>query len=373
MKRLTLIIADTDEAYVDGLCSFLGKNQSMRFDVKGFTGEEQLSRYLSGVNSNIDILLINPELNYQGLPLDRVYTLIFLGDGAKAGEEPQGYSINKYQHGDRLVGEIVEQYAKCCSTQICPAGGNAKTEVVCIFSPIGGSGKTSIAAGLSQCCAQKGKTVFYLNLEDIASTPMFFNFEVSKGFSNVLYYLREKGGNLAAKIEGCWSIDPAYGVYLFAPPENSSELYEAEPEELQMLIQLLKATGRFDYVFIDLPSSFDRRALAVLEESDAILVVALSDSVSETKLRLYAKELDVVSKKRSIVLQDKMNVILNRMKDSSGFDTTLFDIFGRTALVKILEDEMLHSPMGMRNLTDVNSLFYAGINRLAGIICKSSD
>lgn len=365
MKRLSLIIADTDEEYVDALCAFIGKKQPMRFDVKGFTGEEQLSRYLSGAKSHFDILLVNPDFNYRTLPLEKVRVLIFLQDGRGEGESHPSYWVGKYQHGDKLVDEIIEKYVQGCGEQISPAGGALKTEVFSIFSPVGGSGKTSIAAGLSKCSAQKGKKVFYLNLEDYASTSMFFHFEPSKSFSNVLYYLREKSENMAAKIEGCRSIDPVDGIYFFTPPESLSELYEAEPEELRQLVRLLKTSGMYDYVFIDMPSCFDKRAFSVLDESDIILLVASGDIGAEVKLKLFSKELEIMSKKRGIVLQDKINVVLNKAKESSGLDATLFDIFGRTPLIKIPE------VMGMRSLTDVNSVFYAAINRLAGIICKS--
>ena len=48
-----------------------------------------------------------------------------------------------------------------------------KTKLVSVYSPIGGAGKTTIAANACINCAREGMKVFYINLETIGSTFCF--------------------------------------------------------------------------------------------------------------------------------------------------------------------------------------------------------
>jgi MinD-like ATPase involved in chromosome partitioning or flagellar assembly len=62
--------------------------------------------------------------------------------------------------------------------------------VISVVSPAGGTGKSSIAAGCSILCAGRGMRAFYMDLEDIPSTEMFFHGDSRQSFSNVIYQLK---------------------------------------------------------------------------------------------------------------------------------------------------------------------------------------
>jgi len=92
--------------------------------------------------------------------------------------------------------------------------------VVAIYSPIGGSGKTTVAVNSAVHCAKKGLEVFYLNLENFQSTPLYFNCKKERNLSELLRCLKQ-GRNVAAKIRQIKQKDADYGVHYFVPPEMS--------------------------------------------------------------------------------------------------------------------------------------------------------
>jgi Flp pilus assembly CpaE family ATPase len=64
-------------------------------------------------------------------------------------------------------------------------------------------------------------------------------------------------------------------------------------------------------------SRLDRRSLAVLEESDTILLVITQDEVCMLKLKRLADELNILMKKNSKpCIWDKAVIVLNRFIDN---------------------------------------------------------
>ncbi|QGS68934.1 AAA family ATPase [Oceanobacillus sp. 143] len=50
-----------------------------------------------------------------------------------------------------------------------------QTKVLSVYSPVGGAGKTTIAVNLSKQLALNNAKVFYLNLELINTTSLYFS------------------------------------------------------------------------------------------------------------------------------------------------------------------------------------------------------
>jgi hypothetical protein len=112
MTRLRLIIADTDETYVESLVGYFMLNYSQKFQVSSFTNKEYLIEYLSDENNKIDILLIESNLFSNEIPKENIATIIQLIE-ERTGSESNGCStICKYQQGDKIVSDIFNIYAQ---------------------------------------------------------------------------------------------------------------------------------------------------------------------------------------------------------------------------------------------------------------------
>lgn len=309
MGRLSLVIVDLDRDYLSKLERFLMVNYPQRFDIFSFSSHGKLSEFLSSPEKR-DILLINSILFKRELNLKNIEAVILLkGDGLET--VPEGIeAVNKYQHAEVLVTDILRLYA-ARSRKGATVQGRSITRAACVHSPAGGAGKSSIAAGYSILCARKGLKAFYLNLENIPSTNMFFHGESSQSFSNVIYHLKGKNGSLGLKLEGAKCCDPETGVYFFAPPENVLDMEELTADDISRLITELKASGLYDMVFIDMPSGLNQRNIAIFRTSDAILMIHTAQDKSIVKMKALQNGFEMLERKHGGGLSDKRVNVIN--------------------------------------------------------------
>jgi cellulose biosynthesis protein BcsQ len=365
--RLRMVVADTDEAYLVSLSGFFTNTCSRRFQVSSFTDKSSLDRYLSENNEKIDIILINKELFSEHLSINKGSTVIFLTEGnCNAGFEGC-YSVNKYQHCERLAANIIKIYSENTYRDSVCSFGDKKSRITAVFSPAGGTGKTTVSLCASIQCANKGLPVFYLNLEDFQSTPLYFDCGSGPNFSNFLYYLKNKDKNLDLRIEGFSSFDDDSNVRFFSPPESAVEINELTPGELSRLINELHKSERYEAVFIDMSSRLDRRSLAVFEGSDVILLVITQDEACMLKVKRLVDELNMLMKKSNkSCIWDKVVIVLNRCIDN-GRPNPLedFKIEGIDPLIiKLPESKELQYFKGAAKFTGMNNPFNAGVSRL---------
>lgn len=312
--RLNLTIADSDELYLDRLVSFLTGGYSQRFQIDSFSNSEHLLRFMQESSKITDILLISTDIYTSQLPQDKYKTLIILSDDRLTEETKLFQRVKKYQHGDRLAGAVISIHSQDMDDILVP-DNKGRTKAVAVYSPQGGSGKSTLAACLSIQAAAEGLRAFYLNLESIPSTSLFFNCE-GKGslpdMSNALYFLKDNVKNLSLKLEGTRYVDNSSKVHIFIPSENSFDIDEMLPEELQKLILQMKAMDYYDIVFVDMSSSLSRQNAAVLDVCEEVFVVAVQDVMLEHKLGLLEKQLKTVFYKESRLPKEKFTFILNK-------------------------------------------------------------
>lgn len=319
MGRLSLVIADNDMDYLTKFEKFLMVNYPQRFDIFSFSSPGKLLDFLSSPDKR-DILLINSKMYKKELQLKNIESLILLSDDS-AELIPEGFeTINKYQHAERLVTDILRLYAarslKACT--VSGHGSHGSTRVVCIYSSAGGTGKTSIAAGCSILCAGRGLKTFYLNLEDVPSTSLFFFGETEQNFSNVIYHLKGKGNNLGLKLEGAKCCDSRTGVHFFAPPDSILEMEELSDHNVVRLVNELKASAMYDAVFIDMPCGLNKRNAAILSCADIIVLVLVPGDTSMIKMNELKAGFDMLEHKYEVGLEGRIITILNKNDKRAG-------------------------------------------------------
>ncbi|NLD48941.1 MAG: AAA family ATPase [Clostridiaceae bacterium] len=312
MARLNLVIADMDEAYTESIVNYLMASHSQRFQVSSFTKKELLYDFLVNDSKKTDILLICPEFYCDSLPKDKITSIIFLAVGRLSEDVSDCGVVNKYQHGEKLINEVLNLFSEKCKNISLNSTGSKVTKAVAVYSPVGGSGKTTLSTCMAKQCAKQGLQVFYLNFESMQSTTFFMDSKGGQSLSEILFYLKGKNKNLQLKIEGTRLTDKESNVHFFLPPDSMFELEEVEPEEIKKLISELKAMGQYDIIFVDMSSELSKRNLAIMEACDEIILVFPQDAVACVKADIFEKELGILSKRNNIDISDKITIVLNK-------------------------------------------------------------
>lgn len=335
MAKLNLVIADLDEWYARGLSNYISANHSTAFLVSCFTKPDLLTRHLKKLPL-ADVLLISPDfydisIGYPGIKLK-----VMLSTGALSQEYPDFQVLSKYNTGEKLLSEVVHLYSKLNPTELRLSPYSKNAEIIGVYSTAGGTGKTTIASALSMECNLLGMRSFYLNLESIQSTGMFFTLNGKRNLSYIFYYLKEKSKNLPFLMDGIKSTDVDYGVQYFNPPESPLEYEELNLDELEQLIGGIKGMGCYDFVFIDMSNTFDMKNYKIMELCDRIVMVTLQEPISMHKYKILRNELVKLSDTDRDSVSDKFITVINRYKNND-CESVEYSIDANAAIVRIPE------------------------------------
>jgi cellulose biosynthesis protein BcsQ len=326
LSRLKLIIADNDAEYVSGLEKFLIIYYPHRFDITSFISADKLYGYLKSREKN-DILLIGRSMWKEDLCL-KDGCIITLSD-IDCEPLPQSRGVvKKYQNAEKIVSDIMSIYVSGCKEAL-PIKEGRKTCIVSVYSPLGGSGKSSIAAGLSILSVGRGMKAFYLNMEDMSCSESYFSGDSEQCFSNVIFNLKDRESNHSIVMEGVKCRDPRTGVFFFRPPENSLEMQELTQEDITALFEAFRSNAFYDVVFADMPSVLDKRCTALLSGSDVILSILLPGKNAELKNNKFLEYISIMKSKYGIDLSEKMITVRNRQENAyENMHNTIYDAAG---------------------------------------------
>lgn len=229
-------------------------------------------------------------------------------------------------------------------------GGDSLTRVVIVTSLKGGVGKTTVTANLAMTLARKGHSVVAIDC-DLESRCL----DMILGLENDSLY------NIADVLSERCTIDEAVIrdsrcdklSFISAPAgitDKDSEEFAStfSKENVDKLIEGL--TGRFDYIFFDLPAHPDGWYELLLKHTNYALVVAMHTAVSIRSAEKTAMTIGEVCEKigeNAILFDDdgdviepklKIRLVINgfRWRDASGgIRSGVYDIISKTS-VKLL-------------------------------------
>ena len=374
MGKLNLVVADTDEAYVENIVNYFMTNHSQRFQISSFTKHEFLYDFLSELRE-IDVLLVSPEMYTESLPKEGIIEIFILTSG-ELPEKCKGLNhIDKNQIGDGFVKEIADKYPEDEDNAIEEpiveepvsveqAIKDRKTKVVAIYSPLGGVGKTTIAVSSWIYCGKKGLNVFYLNFESFQSTPLFFNCKNEKSYSKILEYVKDKRDDLHRMIEASKQVDTDHNVYYLSPPESILDILEAEPKDFRRLINEFKSMGMYDIVIVDMSSELSDRNIALLEACDQVVLVLAQDAISNIKAESFSQQLEALLKRKGLDFTGKLTLVLNKYNFHMALEVETVDINEEFISIYIPVVPGMTAIKGNAQLVDLQGEFGASIQEL---------
>lgn len=348
MGKLNLVIADMDGRYAKGLSDYINCNHYTAFLASCFTKPDALETYLEQ-KQQADILMISPDfydisLGYPGIKLK-----VLLTDGAISGDFPGFQFLNKFSTGEKLLGDVVYLYSQLNPNELRLSPYSKDTRLIGVYSAAGGAGKTTIASSLSTACSSMGMQVFYLNLESIQSTGVFFTAKSKRTLSYIFYYLKERSTNLSFRMQGIKSTDAVYGVQYFNPPDSPLEYEELNVEELELLLKGIREMNIYSYVFIDMSSSFDSKNCKILELCDRIILLNLQEPIAMHKCRKFLNELVKLGGTEKENISDKLITVINRYRGGSGEAGSTVHIPEYSKAYLDAEDRIVIDDEGFRN------------------------
>ncbi|HEX7067712.1 MAG TPA: response regulator [Candidatus Limnocylindria bacterium] len=182
-------------------------------------------------------------------------------------------------------------------------------QVIAVFSPKGGAGRTTIATNLA--LALKRETNQRVALIDA---------NLQFGDVGVLLNLNPKNRSMLDAVEGgepdrdileSVVIDHSTGIRVLLAPPSPEGADLVTPAYLRKMTEMLRENH--DWVVVDLPSGLNDHSLGILDAADQILVVAALEITTIKNVRLFLEVADQLDYERS-----KLRLVINRSDASQG-------------------------------------------------------
>lgn len=312
MKKIRIVVADHEKSYIESFSAYLrNSEEANRFIPTYFTSWNVLREFLDS-NGIMDILLISPKLYDDSLKIPEGTTLIFLEDEDMDHEvDSSRQSVYRYQRLDNLLSNLLSIYYENNQQASKLLARSKKTKVLTVYSPVGGSGKTTLAVNLSKQLALNHLKVFYLNLELLNSTSLYFISEEDSPSLQIFYYVKSESEQLLSKIEALRKYDPHASVYYFDVSTSAVELLELTSANVKRLIDVIIESGAYDYIIVDLDSSIHERNIAAIQECNQLIWPVGNDEQSFFKTKAFFDEEEELFGKENII-KDKVLLVMNK-------------------------------------------------------------
>lgn len=280
MVILKVAIADANEAYLDRLTMVLAEYSGIR--ISTYTDKEILKRDIA--QGKCQVLLLDPVLFSEELVWENLSAVIVLaGENAVPLALRDFPAVRKFQRASL----IYKQMLAICSDKIesLGSGRNGTANVVSVYSPIGGSGKTSISLIVANKLALLNYRVLYVNFEPFASEAFFLPQTGTESLSTLLGRFHQKGDHTMF-MQSCLQKknDNLFYMNHFDSPNDYAAL---SAEDIVKLVTLLRKSGCFDVIVIDMESALDEKIQSVFNLSDHILLVERTDGISNIKIESF--------------------------------------------------------------------------------------
>lgn len=219
-------------------------------------------------------------------------------------------SIKRVHERELVRREQMQATRDASAPTVASAEGEIEDhQVIAVFSPKGGVGRTTLATNLA--LAMKKQTDLRVALVDA---------NLQFGDVGVLLNLNPKNRSMLDAVEGgepdrdileSVMIDHSTGIRVLLAPPSPEGADLVTPAYLRKMVDMLRENH--DFVVVDLPSGLNDHTLGMLDTADQIMVVAALEITTIKNLRLFLEVADQLDYERS-----KLRLVINRSDAAQG-------------------------------------------------------
>lgn len=299
MSKPLIVIADMDENYLSILEKNFLKELGDRADLEIISDTSYFIEFFS-TPITAEIVIVDEKMYTKDLQKHNITNLFVLSESKEVGitEELSVNRIFKYLGIRELYNELTYR-----SEEILSFGENYSntTQVIALYSAIGGTGKTSLSVGLAKCLVAKHKRILYINTESFQAFSIYLNdkngmpndgyraikADANNIFHNVKKFIRKED----------FEYLPPFSYTLDACNLNF-DIYEK-------LIVGAKESGNYDFIVVDVETGYSHMRTRLIELADRVMLITLQDKISVYKMEYMMSNLDFRDNEKYMVICNK--------------------------------------------------------------------
>jgi pilus assembly protein CpaE len=192
-----------------------------------------------------------------------------------------------------------------------PAQPQTHGRIIALFGTKGGVGRTTIGVNLAIALQRRlrgGKVALFDADFFFGDVALHLNLSPSRTILDLVERIDLLDQDLLDQV----LIPHQSGIRVLLSPRNPEDVDSITPSQVERLLDCMASA--YDYVIVDCQASYDERVLAILERSDAILLI-IKPEVGCIKNMAVFSELAV---KLGLPFDKKIHIVLNRSGSKSG-------------------------------------------------------
>lgn len=313
--KIKLAILENDQIYLGRVSSSFNVKFFDNLIVYAFTNLEMA---LSAIKENrIDLFLVSDSFDIDTAWLPETCGFAYLVDSANIETVRGCPAIFKFQKIELIYKQLLGMYAEKSDAVAGTGNGESGTRVLLFSSPSGGTGTSTVAAAFCRYFSARGKKMLYLDLEKFGSVDCFFSGEGQAGMSDVIYALKSSNPNLSLKLESTVKVD-ASGVYFYSSAKVALDMLEFRVGEMVRLINVLRASGGYDYIVIDADFDIGQDSSKLLRLVNGIVWVCDGSETANRKIEQAILALSILDKRLNMSATGKLVLLYNRYSSKTG-------------------------------------------------------
>ena len=273
-----IMIADSDLNYITPIQLKFIEEFFDKVQLELVTDEEYFDEYFSHPRT-LDILIVSEEFYDYTLSKHNIGQ-IFLMTEEQNEDMTAELTVNriyKYTSIKEIFNEITGK-----SSDILNVTGNTKkeTEIILVYSATGGSGKTTVAMGISACLTKNYKRVLYLNASRIHTFQRLLENSSSISSSEVYAEIAQENEEIYEEVKHVIRKERFY----YLPPFKNAMISLGIPFSVyEKLAVKAKKSGDYDYIVIDGDDTYDEDMVRIINAASRVIVVT-----EQTEASVYA-------------------------------------------------------------------------------------
>ncbi len=288
MTRCKILLADEDLSYLAPLELALLREFDEKLDISMVTDPAYL-RELFSKPQRLDVVIINERLwdsEYRRHDIGQVFLLSEESNGSMS-EYPQIYKYTSEQDIVQQLDGVLRRYLRDGETTDC--------REILVYSPQGGSGKTTLSLGLAASLAALGSRVLYVDAEPLQDFPSLSRVE---GTMDEVMLRELQLGRVRAETIVNNTFRGSF--HILRPMRHAMVSCGLSEDCYEAILRTVREERLYDFVIVDTSSSFDRDKVRMLTGADYVIIPLLQNAAGASKLRALFWNLDLSDREKYI-------------------------------------------------------------------------
>lgn len=299
MKKYRIIMVDEDISYLSKIELMLLREYGEEINLELITDANYLEN-LFQTPQQIDILVIHEDFWKEEYRKQSLRNIFFLTEAENGINSLPGISnIYKYssvQNVVRTINIVLKHLVQGTENKL-------EKKVVLVYSPQGGSGKTTIALGAAKALFNLGNQVLYIDTESI-QTPAFA--ENSNKWADRLLIQELSVGRFSKEVLD-QNIERG-NVDCLLPFQYSLVGNGLKDMNYLALIQAVKSMMPYDFIIVDASNEFNEFKARMMAYADQVIIPCLQDEQSAVKVEGLLRNINVSDKSKYIFVCNKYRI-----------------------------------------------------------------